>query len=54
MIDILTYAIARRKSAAKLDELYTEKTVKEFQSAHGLTADGIAGAKTKAALAKQL
>lgn len=32
----------------------TEKTVKEFQSAHGLTADGIAGAKTKAALAKQL
>ena len=34
--------------------VYTEKTVKEFQSAHGLTADGIAGAKTKAALAKQL
>lgn len=32
----------------------TEKTVKEFQSAHGLTADGIAGAKTKVALAKQL
>ena len=24
MIDILTYAIARRKSAAKLDELYSQ------------------------------
>lgn len=26
MIDILTYAIARRKSAAKLDELYNSQT----------------------------
>lgn len=32
----------------------TEKAVKEFQSAHGLTVDGIAGAKTKAAISKLL
>lgn len=32
----------------------TEKAVKAFQAAHNLTADGIVGTQTKAALSKLL
>ena len=45
MIDILTYAIARRKSAAKLDELYSQtKAVADAAKDSAETSKAVADA----------
>ena len=50
MIDILTYAIARRKSAAKLDELYSQtKAGAETSKAAAETSKDLLNKTTAAA-----
>lgn len=53
MIDILTYAIARRKSAAKLDELYSQ-TKAVADAAKDSAETSKAAAETSKDLRRQL